>query len=247
MDGAIGAGALTWGAGKMAMQKRQRFFFAALVMLAVSDSTAAEPKMPADFVRLRDVTSLALEDMRYAGARNFTGAKVDGYFAPVCWLRRDAAAALAIVAKDLDALGWQLVVYDCYRPTRAVAAFLDWAKLPDNAASKAEFYPRENKNDLFKRGYLAKRSQHSTGTTVDAGAVRKIGGALDFGTPYDFLDVRSATESLDVSAEAQANRRKLRAVLVSAGFSNYRREWWHFSLKSDRKARASNALVTERR
>jgi zinc D-Ala-D-Ala dipeptidase len=214
---------------------------------ALTDSAKAEPKMPVDFVRLRDVTSLAAEDMRYAGPHNFTGAQVNGYVAPVCWLRGDAAAALALVAKDMDALGWRLVVYDCYRPTRAVAAFLDWAKLPDDAAAKAAYYPRENKKGLFTRGYLAKRSQHSTGTTVDAGAVRKGGGGLDFGTHYDFLDVRSATESLEVSAAAQANRRKLRTVFENAGFSNYRREWWHFSFKSDRKARAANAPVTERR
>lgn len=216
-------------------------------MAALTECARAEPKMPADFVRLRDVTSVAREDMRYAGPHNFTGAPVNGYVAPVCWLRDDVAAALAAAARELDALGWRLVVYDCYRPTRAVAAFLDWAKLPDDAADKAEFYPRENKKDLFKRGYLAKRSQHSTGTAVDAGAVRKDGGALDFGTSYDFLDVRSATESVDVSAAAQENRQKLRAVLEAAGFSSYRREWWHFSLKSGRKARASNAPVTEQR
>jgi zinc D-Ala-D-Ala dipeptidase len=231
----------------MARNMQRRFFFAAIGLLSLAEAAMAEPKMPADFVRLRDVTSLAVEDMRYAGARNFTGAKVDGYRAPVCWLRRDAAAALDGAATKLDALGWRLIVYDCYRPTRAVAAFLDWAKLPDNSALKAEFYPRENKKDLFKRGYLAKRSQHSTGTAVDAGAVRKNGGALDFGTQHDFLDPRSSTESPDVSAAAQANRRELRTVFANAGFSNYRREWWHFSFKSDRKARASNAPVTENR
>jgi zinc D-Ala-D-Ala dipeptidase len=231
----------------MTQKMQTRFFFLALGLLAVIESAEAEPKMPADFVRLRDVTSLAVEDMRYAGAHNFTGKRVDGYLAPVCWLRRDAAAALAKAARKIDALGWRLVVYDCYRPTRAVAAFLEWATLPDNAASKAEFYPRENKKDLFQRGYLAKKSAHSNGTTVDAGAVRKNGRALDFGTGYDFLDPRSSTESADVSAAAQANRRKLRTVFANAGFSNYRREWWHFSFKSDRRPRASNAPVTERR
>jgi zinc D-Ala-D-Ala dipeptidase len=230
----------------MAMHMRLRFFIAAFGLFSMMETAMAEVKMPSDFVRLRDVTSLAVEDMRYAAPHNFTGKRVDGYKAPVCWLRRDAAA-LAIMAKELDAIGWRLVVYDCYRPTRAVAAFLDWAKLPDDAASKAEFYPRENKKDLFQRGYLAKRSQHSTGTTVDAGAVRKNGVALDFGTQYDFLDVRSATESADVSAAAQANRRKLRAIFENVGFANYRREWWHFSFKSDRTPRASNAPVTERR
>ena len=231
----------------MALEIRTAAFLAALGLICVSEGLAAEPEMPADFVRLRDVTALAVEDIRYAGPHNFTGAPVDGYLAPVCWLRGDAAAALGKVAKELDALGWRLVVYDCYRPTRAVTAFLEWAKLPDDAASRAEFYPRENKKDLFKRGYLAKRSQHSTGTTVDAGAVRKNGEALDFGTAYDFLDVRSATDSAEVSAAAQANRLRLRAVFEAAGFSNYRREWWHFSFTSDRRARASNVPVTESR
>jgi zinc D-Ala-D-Ala dipeptidase len=231
----------------LAVKIRMGFFNAALGLLAMAESAAAELKMSADFFLLRDVAMLASEAMRYAGPHNFTGAPVDGYQAPVCWLRRDAADALSKVAEELDALGWRLVVYDCYRPTRAVAAFLDWAKLPDDAAAKAEFYPRENKKKLFKRGYLAKRSQHSTGTAVDAGAMKKYGGAVDFGRFYDFLDERSATESTDASAEAQANRRKLRAVFESAGLSNYQREWWHFSLKPDRKARASNAPVTESR
>ena len=229
----------------MAVTILSRFFMAALGLLSMTEAARAEPKMPADFVRLRDITFLVKEDVRYGVSHNFTGSKVNGYDTPVCWLRRDAAAALGKVAKELDRLGRRLVAFDCYRPTRAVAAFLDWAKLPDNAASKAEFYPRENKKDLFKRGYLAKRSQHSTGTTVDAGAVLKDGGALDFGTGYDFLDARSATESAEVSAAAQSNRRKLREIFEKAGFSNYRREWWHFSFNSSRKARASNAPVTE--
>ena len=229
------------------MEMRLLFAAGLLGAMALTEGVKAEPKMPADFVRLRDVAPHIVEDMRYAGPHNFTGAPVDGYEAPVCWLREDAAEALANVAREMDAVGWKLVVYDCYRPTRAVAAFLDWAKLPDDAASKAEFYPRENKKDLFKRGYPAKRSQHSTGTTVDAGAVRRDGGALDFGTDYDFLDERSATENAEVSAQAQTNRRTLRADFEKAGFSNYRREWWHFSFKTGRKARASNAPVTEKR
>ena len=205
------------------MKMRKQLFAAALALTAMADGAKADVKMPADFVRLRDVAPLIVEDMRYAGPHNFTGAPVDGYEAPVCWLRADAAAALAKAAAELDAMGWKLVVYDCYRPTRAVSAFLDWAKLPDDAASKAEFYPRENKQDLFKRGYLAKRSQHSTGTTVDAGAVRRDGGALDFGTGYDFLDERSATESADVSAsgagepaEAQGGFREGRLLKLPA-------------------------------
>ena len=115
----------------MALEMRMWIFFAALGLTAVTQSVRAEPKMPADYVRLRDVTPQAVEHMRYAGPHNFTGKRVNGYDAPVCWLRADAAAAT-----ELDSLGWRLAVYDCYRPTRAAAAFLAWAKLPDDCGKQ---------------------------------------------------------------------------------------------------------------
>jgi zinc D-Ala-D-Ala dipeptidase len=215
--------------------------------LACTLPVLAQEKMPDDFVRLRDLTSNLVEDMRYAGAENFTGAVVPGYHAPVCWLRRDAAAALAAVASTLEAQGWKIVTFDCYRPKDAVAAFVQWSKTPETGITKARHYPSFDKKDLFKLGYIATKSAHSTGLAVDAGAVKTDGAPIDFGTQYDFLDPRSHTENPAMGLKILANRRKLKAAFEAAGFENYRREWWHFTYRTSLKGRAVNAPVTERR
>lgn len=207
----------------------------------------AKATMPDDFVRLRDLTTKLVEDMRYARPDNFTGEIVPGYEAPVCWLRKDTAEALAEVSEALDGEGWRLVVYDCYRPKDGVAAFMRWSKEPETGKTKADYYPNINKKDLFKKGYIATNSAHSTGLAVDAGAVAKDGTAIDFGTGYDFLDARSHTQSEAVSETVLGNRLKLMRVFENAGFQNYRREWWHYSFRSPKPGRASNAPVTERR
>jgi zinc D-Ala-D-Ala dipeptidase len=215
--------------------------------LACSMPASAQEKMPDDFVRLRDLTANLKEDMRYAGPNNFTGAVVPGYRAPACWLRRDAAQALAKVAKTLQAQGWRLVTFDCYRPTDAVAAFVKWSKAPETGQTKAQYYPSFDKKNLFKLGYIATRSAHSTGLAVDAGAVKADGSPIDFGTEYDFLDPRSHTENPAMSAEVLASRRKLKAAFEAAGFENYRREWWHYTYKTAQTGRAANAPVTQSR
>lgn len=162
--------------------------------------------------------------MRYAGADNFTGRPVPGYRAPQCWLRADAAAALAAAQKDAHAQGFDLIVYDCYRPRRAVAAFFAWSQSGEDHATKNRYYPGESKSDLFARGYIAEKSSHSTGLAVDLALE-----GLDFGTPFDFFDEASWTANAEVSAEAQKNRRTLEALMRRHGFENYPREWWHFS------------------
>jgi D-alanyl-D-alanine dipeptidase len=184
--------------------------------------------LPPGFVRLSEVAPQIRQDIRYAGWNNFTGRPVPGYGAAECWLRREVAEALARVASDLARGSWRLVVYDCYRPARAGAAFAAWAGEPSDQSRKAEFYPRIEKNRLFALGYIARVSSHSNGTAVDAGAETAGGGPLDFGTPFDLFDPRSATASREVSAEAHANRRRLAAAFAAQGFRNYAREWWHF-------------------
>jgi zinc D-Ala-D-Ala dipeptidase len=215
--------------------------------LTLAGPALAREKMPDDFVRLRDLTTNLVEDMRYAGPDNFTGAVVPGYEAPVCWLRRDAAVAVAKVAKSLESKGWKLVTFDCYRPKDAVAAFVAWSKAPETGQTKARYYPSFDKKNLFKLGYIATRSAHSTGLAVDAGAVKLDGSPIDFGTAYDFLDPRSNTENPEVSPQILANRRKLKAAFEFAGFENYRKEWWHFTFNTAKKGRAANAQVTENR
>ncbi len=173
-------------------------------------------------------------EMRYAGPHNFTGRPIEGYDANICLLSEPAASALAAVQRRLAALGRGLKVYDCYRPVRAVADFAAWARDLDDQATKPEFYPNVEKDQLFALGYIAERSGHSRGSTVDVTLVDLATGAeLDMGTPYDLFDPRSWPSDTSVSPEAQANRSALRDVMIAHGFRPLREEWWHFTLESE--------------
>ncbi|GJE59186.1 M15 family metallopeptidase [Methylobacterium trifolii] len=186
-----------------------------------------------DFVDAgRAVAGLVVE-MRYAGADNFLGRPVAGYEAPVCLLARPAARALAQAQAALARAGYGLKVFDCYRPARAVADFVRWARDPRDQAAKAEYYPDVDKGDLFRLGYVAARSGHSRGATVDLTLVDvQTGREVAMGTPFDRFDPRSGAGAA-ISPEARANRERLAAAMRRAGFAGYAREWWHFSLRNE--------------
>jgi D-alanyl-D-alanine dipeptidase len=211
-------------------------------------SAQAQP-LPAGFVRLSDVAPGIRQDMRYARAFNFTGKAVPGYDAPQCILLRRVAEALARAEALLEADGYALKVYDCYRPLRAVRAFAAWAGSPGGDSMKAVFYPGFHKSALFALGFIASHSRHSLGTAVDIGLTRRddeamapdSGGrcdgpfearaqesTLDMGTAYDCFSARSATANPQIAAPARANRVRLHIAMEKAGFRNYAREWWHF-------------------
>jgi zinc D-Ala-D-Ala dipeptidase len=195
---------------------------------------------PPGFVAIRDVTPIITEDIRYATVRNFTGRPAPGYESGQCWLRRETAAALANAAAEFDARGYRLIAYDCYRPMRAVAAFVAWAQNGQDQTTKAEYYPGVDKANLLGR-YIGARSAHSTGTAIDAGLAAKDGVALDFGTPFDFFGPASATAA-GGNAAVRANRQLLKSVMEKHGFRNYPGEWWHFSLDVP-GAKALNAPI----
>lgn len=179
------------------------------------------------------VSALRVE-MRYAGAHNFVGRPIDGYEAPRCLLTESAAFALDRVQRALAARGLGLKAYDCYRPARAVADFAEWARDLDDQRMKAEFYPNVDKSRLFELGYIAERSGHSRGSTVDVTLVDLATGAeLDMGTPYDLFDPRSWPSDETVSPQARANRMTLQAVMIAHGFRPLREEWWHFTLADE--------------
>ncbi|NVO14657.1 MAG: M15 family metallopeptidase [Rhodoplanes sp.] len=229
---------------------------AALGIVLVAQTATARPydaALPAALVRLRDVAPEILQDMRYAGPFNFTGARVPGYRAPECILWRPAAEALARAQARLAADGLRLKVYDCYRPARAVRAFAAWSKAPGRDEMKPVFYPALEKSRLFALGYIASRSKHSLGIAVDVGLVRagepdlptpQRAGAcdgpfdgraressLDLGTAFDCFSATSATADRGISVDARANRDRLVRALAAEGFSNYDREWWHFEFR----------------
>jgi D-alanyl-D-alanine dipeptidase len=172
-------------------------------------------------------------DIRYAGSHNFVGRPIDGYRAPRCLLTQPAANALAEVARDLAARGLVIKVFDCYRPTRAVADFVRWAHDPRDRAAKAEFYPDVDKRTLFRDGYIASHSGHSRGSTLDLTLAHADGTELDMGTPFDFFSPRSWTAASSVTAEQHANRVRLAAAMQRRGFRNYPKEWWHFTLRNE--------------
>jgi D-alanyl-D-alanine dipeptidase len=195
-------------------------------------SPATPPARPPAFVDGAAVIPGLVVDMRYFGSDNFVGARVDGYEAPVCILTQQAATALAAVQRDLKPRGYGLKVFDCYRPARAVRHFVRWARDPDTS-TKAEYYPHVAKGNLFREGYIASRSGHSRGSTVDLTLVKLPGDQeLDMGTPFDFLSPQSGQNG-KVSAEARANRRILADAMRARGFIPYDKEWWHFTLRNE--------------
>ncbi|MBB5760287.1 D-alanyl-D-alanine dipeptidase [Methylorubrum rhodinum] len=199
------------------------------LLLAAAAPAAADPFVDAAGI----VPGLAVE-MRYAGSDNFVGRPIAGYEAPRCLLTPQAARALARVQADLAPEGLGLKVFDCYRPVRAVADFAAWARDPADTRMKPAYFPRTDKADLFRLGYIAERSSHSRGSTVDLTLVRRADGTeLDMGTPFDLFDEASATDSNLVGPAARANRLRLRAVMIRAGFVPYPQEWWHFTLNDE--------------
>lgn len=192
--------------------------FAALILAAA----------PAGMVDVGALIPDAAIEMRYAGPDNFVGAPIDGYETNRCFLTREAADALKAVAAELRAEGRRLRLYDCYRPQRAVDHFVRWAKTGDERM-KAAYYPNVPKAELFARGYIAERSGHSRGSTVDV----TIDGA-DMGGPWDFFDDISHTDhSSLILASQRVERLRLKRVMERHGFRNYDKEWWHYTLVAE--------------
>jgi D-alanyl-D-alanine dipeptidase len=211
-----------------------------LTLLLVSPAQISPAKaqpMPAGFVDAATVVDGLIVDMHYFGEDNFVGARIDGYEGARCLLSRQAAAALARVQQDLASQGFGLKVFDCYRPTRAVAHFVRWARDIKDVKRKADFYPDVDKRDLFRLGYISNRSGHSRGSTVDLTLVRLGPGQppaeVDMGTRFDFFGVQSWPSSKAVSAEAQASRKILATAMRRGSFTSYDREWWHFTLRGE--------------
>lgn len=173
-------------------------------------------------------------DMRYFGEENFVGRRVAGYEAPVCLLTREAAMALAAVQMRLSDFGLGLKIYDCYRPKRAVADFVAWAKDISDTKRKSAQYPNVDKSKLFELGYIAERSGHSRGSTLDITLVDlRTGAELDMGSGYDLFDTLSWSDDPRPSLQARTNRLALQAAMAAEGFRRLREEWWHFTLMKE--------------
>jgi len=243
----------------------------AVIALVMTALTAATAQAQTPLVYLRDIDASIRQDMRYAGRDNFVGRPLPGYEAPECLLRRPVALALSRAQTDLTKAGYTLKVYDCYRPTRAVAAMAAWARDPKATPDTRRFYPALDKSRLFALGYISNRSGHSRGIAVDLTVVplnappaepydpaRRYGSCvtpaadrapddtIDMGTGYDCFDVKSHTANASVTPAQAANRRILVEAMKRHGFTNYANEWWHFSFDKADDGVAFNAPILSR-
>ncbi len=186
------------------------------------------------FVSLGEAIPDALLDVRYYTTYNFVGARIDGYEQPVVLLTKEAAAALRRVSDDMQQKGLRLVIYDAYRPQRAVDHFARWAEDVADDRMKAVFYPEVDKADLFSRGFIARRSGHSRGSTVDLTLLdEKSGTLLDMGGPFDFFGEKSHPDYAGVTEQQHRNRMLLREAMLARGFKPLSTEWWHFTLRDE--------------
>ena len=201
------------------------FFLLLLTSLYGSDDMRTKKD---HFTSLQHLLSSAKFEMRYFSHENFLGRPIKGYAAPICYLSNEAASALKKVEETLNKAHLRLLIFDCYRPQRAVEDFVLWAQDINDTKMKATYYPNVEKKDLFKEGYIAARSGHSRGSTIDLTIV-----GLDMGTLFDFFDPSSHTLSPSITAKQQKNRLYLKRIMEANGFKNYAAEWWHFSLKDE--------------
>lgn len=205
---------------------------------ATSDTvqTAVVPEMDSsDFVLLTDVVPDAILEIRYYSTYNFVGDRIDGYEQPTALLTKEAAAALKNASDELKAKGYRLKIYDAYRPQKAVTHFMNWAKDIDDTRMKEYFYPELDKSVLFDQGYIAEKSGHSRGSTVDLTLFdMKTEKEVDMGGTFDYFGELSHPDYKEgITEEQYSHRMILRDAMINNGFKPLVEEWWHFTLENE--------------
>ncbi|QQO22273.1 M15 family metallopeptidase [Bradyrhizobium diazoefficiens] len=227
----------------------------AVFVSIVTTSFIHAQSLPGDFVYLRDIDPSIIQDIRYATADNFVGRPLAGYNAGECVVKRQVGRRLKAAQQELAAQNLSLKMFDCYRPARASLDLVKWSRNGHQTAAERRYNPNIPKSELFRLGYIASRSQHSTGAALDLTLVdlkaensgrydaskryadctapvetRAPEGSVDMGTGYDCTDAKGHTAAPSISREQRAWRRRLVAAMARQGFVNYSKEWWHFSL-----------------
>ena len=189
---------------------------------------------PSGFTLVSDYIPDVIQEIRYYSTYNFIGDRISGYEEPCAILSLEAARALKSASIEFNVLGYRIKVFDAYRPACAVRQFVFWALEDIDIRMKPYFYPDIDKEDLISQGYIAKRSTHSRGSTVDLTLLdMKTGKEVDMGTPFDFFGEVSHPDSRDVTEEQYENRMLLRKAMVRNGFLPLACEWWHFMLRDE--------------
>ncbi|WP_341216512.1 M15 family metallopeptidase [uncultured Wocania sp.] len=191
-------------------------------------------QLPKEFTYVKDSIPDLDVELRYNTSNNFVGKRVDGYHSNKLILTKQTAQALKLVQEELQNRNLCLKVYDGYRPQQAVNHFMRWAKQLNDTINKSVFYPNVKKKNLFKAGYIASKSGHSRGSTVDLTIIDgNTGKLLDMGSPYDFFGQESWVNFDGITKQQKENRQLLQTVMLKHGFRNYPKEWWHFTLRHE--------------
>ena len=191
-------------------------------------------QLPDGFVYVKQQIPSIKTELRYFTSNNFIGQPINGYKRDVCVLSFQATIALKKVQKELNSFNLSLKIYDAYRPQRAVNHFIAWAKDLNDTIKKQEYYPQVDKKDLFKDQYIATKSRHSSGSTLDVTLVDiSTGEELNMGTPYDYFGPQSWIHFMRLTARQRSNRLLLQNIMTKHGFRAYPWEWWHFTLRGE--------------
>jgi D-alanyl-D-alanine dipeptidase len=189
---------------------------------------------PSGFVLLSEQVPGIIQEIRYHSTYNFIGDRIDGYEEPVALLTKEAARALKTVANEAMVMGYRLKVYDAYRPACAVKHFVLWGIEDQDIRMKPYFYPELEKQELFAKGYIAKQSGHSRGSTIDLTLFdMKTGKEVDMGGPFDYFGELSHPDFKGITDAQYSNRMRLRSLMTRNGFVPIDCEWWHFTLKDE--------------
>ncbi len=188
-------------------------------------------KKTPEFVYIKKEIPNIKIDLRYITKNNFIGKPINGYYKSKAIISIESINALKKVQNELKKQGFSLIIYDAYRPQKAVNHFVTWAKSLSDTLMKKQYYPNVAKIDLFKNGYISSHSRHSSGSTIDLSIYSiKDKKVLDMGTPYDFFSPKSWTNHSDLTQRQKQNRMLLLTIMKKYGFRNYPKEWWHYTL-----------------
>ena len=208
-----------------------------LVLIGVITSQFLNAQLPEGFTALTDSIPDLLIELRYAGANNFMGRPVAGYNDRIGIGTSALAHQLKKVQAELKLMGLGLKIYDAYRPQTAVNDFIRWSKIPGDSLTKHIYYPTLVKNRLFDLGFIASKSGHSRGSTVDLSLIYLKGknkvNEVDMGSSWDFFGDLSNFNNTSISKKQKAHRSLLRELMIANGFKPYEKEWWHFTLNQE--------------
>ena len=186
------------------------------------------------FVLLSDYVPAVIQEIRYYSTYNFVGDRIDGYEQPCAIMTKEAARVLKEISNKLNVMGYRIKVFDAYRPATAVRHFTLWGVDDLDLRMKPFFYPDLEKQELFRKGYIASKSSHSRGSTIDLTLLdMKTGKEIDMGSPFDYFSEMSHPDFKGITKEQYENRMFLQDVMVRGGFEPYDCEWWHFTLRDE--------------